>query len=733
MIATGIIVIKNLHNSPIKDIFKGIFVLIALLVINFIIEICFVEVNLIVYIVLNIFGGVLLFFLVNYKEKKWKLNLYSLFSFAIIILEIFMFNPNAYYDSKYTSREIALSDVTLLKNAEYVDGNITIKSDTRLVMQIDGNIKNIYFEFVDKQDSDVYIDWFLTQSRGAVKSLVGQSFNPVVDKANLIDLGRNSSAKSLEIRIFPNYLKDIHFKISHIYINYALKLRIDPIRFLIFLIPTIFILNLILKKKIFKSSVFDLKKAPLFVFSGLTLLIIAFVLFNSKNELLFYLDRSIITTGTTNAYAELFDAFLKGQVHLDIAPDPRLVALENPYNPSSRAGIPVLWDRALFSGKYYSYFGIAPIILVYYPLYFLTGKIPQLGLVYIISFLYFIPLTIFTLFEGIKTFSKNNNLGLFAIVGIALTFGGAFTLFATPIHMYNLAVMFGNITLLLFLYFTFKSFQNSGKKRMTYLGLSGVSLTLILLSRPSMMLFVLITIPLYFEMLFKGKVKKNFIEFIPLFSTVIVGFSLVGIYNYSRFGNLFDFGNNYQMTVSDISLNKISLDKFPLAFKTYFLTPTLSDPTFPFYEFKSLVFNESYYIYNFRTLGIFRYPLIYLSFGILFIIPKKDNIKLFIFILSAFIIAIILGFISFCLAGIHYRYTLDILPVLLLVSGMSIVLLESSIKPGNKRFKSIIFISTVCLSVASITLMTNLLMKLEDQNFISKFGQIFQYFHYFFR
>ena len=73
-----------------------------------------------------------------------------------------------------------------------------------------------------------------------------------------------------------------------------------------------------------------------------------------------------------NAYEQQFDAFLKHRLSIDIEPAKELLALSNPYDRASRTGIRFLWDRALYDGKYYSYFGITPIITVYYPYYFIT-------------------------------------------------------------------------------------------------------------------------------------------------------------------------------------------------------------------------------------------------------------------------------------------------------------------------------------------------------------------------
>src|SRR5688572_9015456 len=55
-------------------------------------------------------------------------------------------------------------------------------------------------------------------------------------------------------------------------------------------------------------------------------------------------------------YGQLTDALLRGQLHLIEAPDPRLLALPDPYDPV--ANKPFRYhDAALYDGKYYLYWG----------------------------------------------------------------------------------------------------------------------------------------------------------------------------------------------------------------------------------------------------------------------------------------------------------------------------------------------------------------------------------------
>ncbi len=82
-------------------------------------------------------------------------------------------------------------------------------------------------------------------------------------------------------------------------------------------------------------------------------------------------------------YVQLFDAFQKGQLHIDMDAQAELIgSLENPLRPlAAREALGIgtyqpSWDRALYEGKFYVYFGVAPVLLVYYPFYFLTGALP---------------------------------------------------------------------------------------------------------------------------------------------------------------------------------------------------------------------------------------------------------------------------------------------------------------------------------------------------------------------
>jgi hypothetical protein len=75
---------------------------------------------------------------------------------------------------------------------------------------------------------------------------------------------------------------------------------------------------------------------------------------------------------STKYYDMLADAFAAGQLHLRLAPDPRLVQSPNPYDPAQLPRIPEckpglveschLWDASYYQGRYYLYWGPAPAV-----------------------------------------------------------------------------------------------------------------------------------------------------------------------------------------------------------------------------------------------------------------------------------------------------------------------------------------------------------------------------------
>ena len=71
-----------------------------------------------------------------------------------------------------------------------------------------------------------------------------------------------------------------------------------------------------------------------------------------------------IWPSSTNYYNLLANAFIQGQVSLDLEVPQELLALPNPYKVSERKNVDYLWDASLYKGRYYLYWGPLPAIVI---------------------------------------------------------------------------------------------------------------------------------------------------------------------------------------------------------------------------------------------------------------------------------------------------------------------------------------------------------------------------------
>ena len=66
-------------------------------------------------------------------------------------------------------------------------------------------------------------------------------------------------------------------------------------------------------------------------------------------------------------YNLLIDGYLDGQLHMKVDVPAALLALKDPYDPAQRPVGVGLHDASFYKGKYYVYFGAAPMIVLILP------------------------------------------------------------------------------------------------------------------------------------------------------------------------------------------------------------------------------------------------------------------------------------------------------------------------------------------------------------------------------
>lgn len=424
-----------------------------------------------------------------------------------------------------------------------------------------------------------------------------------------------------------------------------------------------------------------------------------------------------------DAYMQQLDAFEKGQLHLDLDVNPDLEKLDNPYDKGERdkKGITYHWDRAYYNGKYYSYFGLAPLFTVYYPVYWLTSKIPtELFAGSLLTV--FAIIAVFAAIQGLLLiFRPRANLLLLLAGEVALVCGSFLYLMQASLNFYYLPLISATGWLAAFVAFAcFARLSVSTRKRILLFALCGISFVMLVLSRPNMaLLAVAFAAPMFLRILFdrNTSVAYKLQSSLPFLIPVLIGGVAIMYYNYIRFQSVFEFGTTYQLTESDIHYNHIavSIQNFGHMFYHYFLEPFISLEGFPFLRFTTdqcLDFGN--YLYQEYSGGLFQMPLnlgVFLAFlcflhkpakATLSSKPSPESYRLSLQrqtygLLLVGILA--LGYLNYSLGGIHIRYVCDLSLTLGILAFLGIL---EHVHFDASRSARILYVIVLCLCLITI-------------------------------
>lgn len=417
-----------------------------------------------------------------------------------------------------------------------------------------------------------------------------------------------------------------------------------------------------------------------------TLLTISNPLFIGNNYYNLTNDISVSIGISVNEYQELAESLVKGQVYLDEDPSPLLKMMENPYNRLARDMLfatsfdKYIWDAAYFNEKYYVYFGIIPVILTYLPVYFLTGLHINNNIVILLGVMGILFGIAFLIKEIIARYFRSTSLGTYLLLLCFIFFTNHFVILyaAKRPDLYSIPIVWGIMFSVWGMYFWIKSKKDDGIIKKKYLLFGSICMALVAGCRPQLLLFSLISLIIFKEEIFSKSFwkQKRFKEiFCFIVPYIVIGLGIM-YYNYVRFGSIFDFGSNYNLTVGDMTKRGFSLERFGLGFYYYLLAcPNISN-VFPFINTLDLSTKYlGFTSYENTFGGIFMLcPILFL--GLFFFKFKKyfKEKKLYSIVQFMIIIALIIVGLDIQMGGILPRYFLDF--GWLLSLGTAIILLN---------------------------------------------------------
>lgn len=271
-----------------------------------------------------------------------------------------------------------------------------------------------------------------------------------------------------------------------------------------------------------------------------------------------------------NQYELLAESFLDGKLYIDYDDvDERLAEMDNPYDPQARERqhVEIHRDHAYYDGKYYVYFGVVPVLLVFLPYRLLTGS--SLATFHVTQLFAALAICgVFALFYALaRSRFRRMPFGVYLALAASFSLVAVWYGAATP-ALYCTATMAGLAFMVWSLFFYVRAFlaEESFARQLACAFAGALCGALVFGCRPPIAIANLVAVPLFVQFLrsrsLNGRQKALLASAISPYIIVAAGLMA---YNYARFGSCFEFGQAYQLTIADQHLYGFSLDRVDLA------------------------------------------------------------------------------------------------------------------------------------------------------------------------
>lgn len=665
----------------------------------------------------------------NSKNAKFcnsKLSLALLVVLLVCVLEIFLFNFRFFQTLYY--EPLVLQDVKLDNSINAVGNSTFHFSNDNATMQfenINTEVKNIYINAENtKTLANEPDDYNIKDYKSSRLIKVGINIDDY-SKSNGINMPErcivstvemtkyiplNLKGESHKLTLTFKNVKDQNITIHNITLNENIPFHFSIIRVIV-LLAFISLLYIIRPKSGFYSYKLNFKSKQQRILIPVIIAVQIIIMITASHINPMYVHN---TVSWQSQYIELTDAILDGHYYLNDNPDPKLQDITNPYDPDARdnGGASASWDHAYYEGKYYVYFGIVPALLFNIP----VKAIADIDIKPFTCILTLIPVFIIMSWILIYAIAKkfmtkeNESIPLLLYIMLSTIFvsgtGTAF-LMVWP-DMYTLPI-FTALTLAvsgLYCWITsFKKTDEGYKLSNIKLFIGSLLLALIAGCRPQMLLVLFTAVPLFWNTVFMDRKlfsKNSISQSICFVLPIIIFAAFMFHYNYARFGSIFDFGANYNLTTNDMTSRGINLARIPQGIFYYILQPLNIEGIFPYITTTNFATRYMGITIKEGTYGgiFFLQPL---TFVILLLPKVKEELKergLWIITILLTVFAVIIASADAIMAGILARYFIDFSWLFVLTS--IIIIFAAYTKYGKRGYWKIFNIYMPVCFVSSI-------------------------------
>ena len=590
----------------------------------------------------------------------------------VLFLEVFVFNYQSYRIlSSNNKKEFKQEDFSKYEtNDEYTYIEIDNLSDEIKTLNLNlNNIENVEYQFFYTDDTS-----------SGFRKMPAKNYIQNLENSKYICTYLSGKSNKIAVKIYSE-----NVEVDKITINEKIPFKFNLARAIVLFLILYFIYCV--KKCDFFDETYSKEnyKQSITVF----LVMMSFVFLAG------YINLSSGNVKETDYYATDFvDALSNGKVYLGENPSEKLTNLENPYDTTQRnekslkRGIDYIWDASYYNGKYYSYFGILPALILMVPYHLLTGKYMLVHF----AILIFSLLTIWSLKELIiniyERYFKNTPFKIMIFSMLILLFGSQILILNGRPKFYELAVISGLFFATAGINFLFMGIKQKDIKY-KYIFLSSLFLSLSVACRPTMLFTSLIALPVFIKIFIKKfKEKRNIGKSIASICIpyILIG-SLLMYYNYIRFNSIFEFGASYQLTVNDMSNLKNRVMTIGTGIVCNLFGMPSFTSSFPFIETnKNILTFYGYYYIEDMIGGLFiLIPICFAIFSLRKLWKKSENKEVCYAILTFSVIGLILCIASIMMAGSLQRYLIDYGWMLIIAGIMSFVELRNVYKTDEGK------------------------------------------------
>lgn len=623
---------------------------------------------------------------VKYRNSKTFVFLKkAIATVAILELTVFQWSSYRLFFNSYQEQTINAGDVQYMSNncihPEDSDEVIVSNNEDHIIefYDLDFPIGTVYFDVNFKNNDSIYISCDAKDEANAQDYLYGVlSYDLIKGRENtkyqVLNLSGDVSSFKVVMRANAEYQE---FSIKSVTFNKQIPFSISIFRLLFLSLISTFVYAVIYSsqlKKSYKENQWMCESAGI-VITGLLVMFSCMQILSKYNEGDF--KKQFKLEEGNQITQELVDAFENHQVELLKKPSEALAIVENPYDDTYRYGIDYAWDHVYYNGHYYSYYGIAPVILLFLPYHLITGyyfSTDLAVLLFTITGLIFLSMAYLSIMR--RWFSDIPSGLVMAGHVIISVASGIFYCTGRPLF-YEISISSGFMFTMMGIYFLVSSRKiKDNKLSIIRSALASLAFGFATLSRPTLALYAVFAFLFFLYKTFsitiaEDETKKKLIsKRILYFGISIAPLVILGIlqmaYNYMRFDSFFDFGIKYSLTINDFTHAEYHTVFAAMSFVNYLLPPPEISATYPFINtaFINLPIHGYYFSDVGNTSGLlFLAPITFAylwTFKVLKkIAGKKEKIKaIFLVGVPCLLIPFIIMF-SVWESGYAVRYVAD--------------------------------------------------------------------------